>query len=74
VSSATFKREWHQAHRLGSKASADERIAWHQQHALHCRCRPVPAGVLKLMAARGIEPPADPAPQHHPQQSPRRTG
>lgn len=69
--SGTINREWHQAHRLGAKASADERIAWHQQHAQHCRCRPVPAGVLKLMAARGIEPPPPAAPQQT-QQRPRK--
>lgn len=67
---SSINREWHATHRLGDKASADERIAWHLEHTAHCRCRPIPAGVLKLMASRGIELPAAASPPKR--QSPRR--
>jgi hypothetical protein len=68
-----INREWHQAHRLGPKASADERIAWHLEHSANCSCRPMPAGVLKLMASRGIAPPAA-AGGTRKRQNPRKTG
>lgn len=35
----------------------EQRIAWHLDHAQHCGCRGIPAGVLDLMAARGIAVP-----------------
>jgi hypothetical protein len=37
--------------------SPEQRIAWHLEHARHCRCRPIPKGVIALMQARGIKPP-----------------
>ncbi|NSL55773.1 hypothetical protein [Uliginosibacterium aquaticum] len=55
---AGLNREWHAAHRMPEQATAEQRIAWHLAHAQHCRCRPIPAGVLELMQARGIVPPA----------------
>ncbi|MEN3111106.1 hypothetical protein ACFONG_04520 [Uliginosibacterium paludis] len=39
---------------MPAKASGEQRIAWHLAHAAACGCRPIPAGVLALMAARGI--------------------
>jgi len=56
---ARLNREWHAEHRMPQNASADERIAWHLAHAAACACRPIPAGTLSLMAARGIPLPPD---------------
>ena len=50
--------DWHGAHRMPKNATADERIAWHLEHARVCGCRQIPEGVLALMKQRGIEPPA----------------
>ncbi|WP_237154716.1 hypothetical protein [Oryzibacter oryziterrae] len=32
----------------------DQRIAWHLAHAKFCQCRPIPDGVKRLMAERGM--------------------
>ena len=37
--------DWHDEHVLGSKASLDERVRWHLQHAQKCACRPIPSDV-----------------------------
>jgi len=33
---------WHAAHRMAKNATVAQRIRWHQQHAKHCGCRPMP--------------------------------
>ncbi len=58
---AILNREWHAEHRMPEHASTEQRIAWHLAHAQHCSCRPIPAGVLELMRARGITPPTAPS-------------
>lgn len=42
---------WHEAHRLGTGSSLDERIAWHVAHAKACACRPMPASILAAIDA-----------------------
>ena len=37
-----FNKEWHLAHKMPEKPTMEQRIEWHTQHALHCRCRPIP--------------------------------
>jgi hypothetical protein len=44
-----LNRRWHQEHRMPKGASAEQRIAWHLEHAQVCGCRPIPKGVLELM-------------------------
>jgi hypothetical protein len=44
--------EWHRAHVLGQHAGMDERVAWHQEHAVACGCRPIPAPVQAVIDAR----------------------
>jgi hypothetical protein len=34
---------WHRAHRMPTRATADQRLDWHLAHAHHCACRPMPA-------------------------------
>lgn len=46
--------EWHREHVLGSKASMDDRIVWHLEHAQVCACRPIPESVVRAIRARGL--------------------
>jgi hypothetical protein len=50
---------WHAKHRMPKNATADRRIEWHLEHVRVCGCRGIPAGVLKLMNARGIAEPKE---------------
>jgi len=43
--------KWHAEHRMPKRATPQQRIAWHQEHSKHCACRPIPKGVLVLIAA-----------------------
>jgi hypothetical protein len=42
---------------MPERATDDQRIAWHLEHAQVCGCRPIPNGVLALMRAKGMKPP-----------------
>jgi hypothetical protein len=41
-----MNKEWHAEHRMPEKASTQQRIDWHLEHALVCDCRPIPEGLL----------------------------
>lgn len=43
---------WHKAHRLSRSASTQERIDWHRAHVESCGCRPMPAKLAAIIAAR----------------------
>jgi hypothetical protein len=45
-----MNREWHEQHRMPSRATEDERIQWHLAHAENCACRPVPPGLLARLS------------------------
>ena len=49
-----INREWRQANRMPAKATLDQRIAWHLEHAKHCRCRPIAGKILEEMQRRQI--------------------
>lgn len=49
--------KWHAAHPLGKNPTETQRVRWHVAHAKACVCRAMPAGVLALLRAHGIEPP-----------------
>ena len=34
--------EWHRTHRMPARATLEQRIQWHVEHAKHCACRPIP--------------------------------
>jgi hypothetical protein len=36
------------------KATLDQRIAWHIEHARHCGCRPIAGKLRDEMVKRGI--------------------
>jgi hypothetical protein len=48
---------WHRAHRMPPKATLDQRIAWHIEHARHCGCRPIAGKLREEMVKRGITVP-----------------
>ena len=55
--------EWHLAHRMPPKATLEQRLAWHLEHAQHCGCREMPASIRAELARRHRtgEPPDSPA-------------
>lgn len=59
-----INRAWHDANPMPAKATLDQRIAWHVEHARHCACRPMPASILAELEKRGINLPTPPAPTH----------
>lgn len=46
-----MNRAWHLAHPMPEKATREQRVAWHAEHARACGCRPVPEP-LKADVAR----------------------
>jgi hypothetical protein len=48
-----MNKEWHEDHRLDPKATEDERIAWHVEHARECGCRDMPDSIKTRLAERG---------------------
>lgn len=48
---------WHQLHKMPAKATLEQRLRWHLEHAERCGCRAVPGSVLEEMRKRGISPP-----------------
>lgn len=50
-----LNREWHETHRMPDKATLDQRIAWHVEHAAQCGCRDMPASIRAEVDKRGIE-------------------
>jgi hypothetical protein len=52
-----INRAWHEAHRLGAKATLEERIAWHLAHAQACACREMPGKIREAIERRGSAPP-----------------
>ena len=43
---------WHREHRVGSRASLEQRIAWHREHAQVCACRPIPPAIAAEIRSR----------------------
>jgi len=40
-----FNKEWHLKHPMPKKLSEVQRIEWHKEYVLHCKCRPIPKGL-----------------------------
>jgi len=45
--------EWHRKNKMPKNATLEQRIAWHREHAKHCKCRPIPEKLKKEMKKRG---------------------
>ncbi|MCX5516580.1 hypothetical protein [Kaistia algarum] len=52
-----MNRIWHDTHPMPNKATLEERVAWHVEHARECGCRAIPASVLAELERRGLQPP-----------------
>ncbi|MCC7030910.1 MAG: hypothetical protein IT257_11450 [Chitinophagaceae bacterium] len=50
-----FNHEWHLKHKMPLKASFEQRLAWHIEHAKHCGCRKPPPKILDEMIKSGIQ-------------------
>ena len=57
-----LNRQWHEAHPMLDKATLEQRIAWHLEHATQCGCRDMPESIKRELAARGIDLPQRPTP------------
>ena len=51
--------EWHQAHRMPTNPSKQQRAEWHYQHALNCGCRELTPSITSLLVSEGYEIPRD---------------
>ena len=40
-----MNKDWHAKNRMPKNATMNERVRWHEEHALACGCRPVPRTV-----------------------------
>jgi len=49
-----INKMWHEKHVMPKKPTLAQRMKWHAAHQQHCSCRPVPAGLLKQMKAKGL--------------------
>jgi hypothetical protein len=47
-----MNKEWHAKNRMPKNATMDQRVRWHEEHALACGCRPVPPTVRAAMDNR----------------------
>ena len=52
-----LNREWHLSHRMPPKATLEQRLEWHAEHAKNCRCRPITGKLAEEMKKRGMMPP-----------------
>jgi hypothetical protein len=44
-----MNKAWRPANPMPSKATLDQRIRWHAEHARACACRPIPDNLRKDM-------------------------
>jgi|GEM_PF-1118789 len=51
-STEKLNKEWHLAHKMPKNATLEQRIAWHEQHVKHCKCREMPESIAKAIAER----------------------
>src|SRR6266567_8769336 len=49
-----LNRDWHNENRMPIKATMEQRLQWHLEHANNCGCRSIPLKVAEEMERRGI--------------------
>ena len=51
-----LNKEWHRLNRMPPKATREQRITWHAEHAEACACRSIPESIRqdveKLLESR----------------------
>ena len=57
MTKSKLNREWHLAHKMPPKATLDQRLEWHLEHAKNCQCRPIEGKIAEEMKRRGISVP-----------------
>jgi len=50
--SKKLNAEWHRIHPMPKNPTREQRLAWHREHALHCRCRSAPIDILAELKSR----------------------
>lgn len=46
--------DWHLQNKMPEKATIEERIKWHIEHAKNCKCRPIPEKLMTEIKKRKI--------------------
>lgn len=54
IGKTKLNREWHLAHRMPARATLEQKMQWHLEHARNCQCRPVTGKIAEEMKKRGI--------------------
>lgn len=52
-----LNKEWHLKHVMPKNASLEQKIDWHLEHSVNCKCRPIPEKLLEEIKKRNIKPP-----------------
>jgi hypothetical protein len=47
-----INRDWHEAHPMPQRATLEQRIVWHREHAEYCGCREMPAQIRQEIDRR----------------------
>ena len=47
-----MNRDWHAKNQMPKRATLEERVRWHEEHARVCGCRPMPPTVLAAIEKR----------------------
>jgi hypothetical protein len=50
-----INKEWHLSHKMPENATLEDRIKWHQAHALHCGCRDTPLSIKLEIKKRELK-------------------
>ncbi len=55
ITKPKLNKEWHLKNRMPEKATLEQRIAWHLEHAKNCGCRDIPEKLKEEMKKRKIK-------------------
>ncbi len=43
---------WHEENKIQRNTSIDDRIKWHVEHQIYCKCRPIPQRIKEIIKIR----------------------
>jgi hypothetical protein len=55
VRESKLNRDWHRENKMPDKASLEQRLKWHLEHAKSCGCRPIPVKIAEELKKRETE-------------------